>query len=122
MTKQEVFDIVAKHLLTQNVKAWENGFCRYKTSTGLKCAVGCLIPDGHPAQSNGGSVGSLLRDFGCYSVDDRKNDTTLQTLKEHECMLNILQCIHDTGEPSTWRGRLREYGSSWNLSTEVLDV
>lgn len=47
MTEQEVFDTVKKHLLTQNKKA-KNGsgaICLYRTPNGLKCAIGCMIPD-----------------------------------------------------------------------------
>ncbi len=45
MTKQEIFDKVATHLLTQNEKALNSvGGCVYRTDKGLKCAVGCLIP------------------------------------------------------------------------------
>lgn len=114
MTKQEVFDKVAEHLLTQNAKATEGGFCRYKTKSGLKCAVGCLIPDGHPAQSCGGGLSVLLR-------EQRLEDETLRVLVEHQSMLIRLQSIHDTGEPCNWRIRLREYALASHLSTAVLD-
>lgn len=48
MTNQEIFDTVAVHLLTQNKRATKancSTTCQYRTSEGLKCAVGCLIPD-----------------------------------------------------------------------------
>lgn len=47
-SNQEAFDIVYRHLLTQNIKAMEpaeNGMCVYRGSNGTKCAVGVLIPD-----------------------------------------------------------------------------
>ena len=47
MTNQEVFDTVVQHLAQQKQPAVEGNrsSCYYRTSTGLKCPVGCLIPD-----------------------------------------------------------------------------
>ncbi|MDX1964335.1 MAG: hypothetical protein SFX18_14375 [Pirellulales bacterium] len=52
MTKQETFDIVYRHLLTQGQKSIsrvvgsENfGKCAYRGADGAKCAAGVLIPD-----------------------------------------------------------------------------
>ena len=46
MTAQEVFDFVVNHLRTQGKQAVDrDGDCQYCTPDGLKCAVGCLIPD-----------------------------------------------------------------------------
>ena len=49
MTKQQVFDKVATHLLTQGkasraVVGGEVG-CAYRGEDGTSCAVGCLLPD-----------------------------------------------------------------------------
>lgn len=51
-TKQEIFDRVVAHLRQQGRPAREGSWCRYLTADGLKCAVGALIPDGHPAQTD----------------------------------------------------------------------
>ncbi len=53
MNRQEVFTKVKDHLLKQNKAAVNAGYgaCAYLAPDGLKCAVGCLIPDGHTAQS-----------------------------------------------------------------------
>lgn len=50
MTHQEAFDRVARHLATMEGKSWEfTGVavgCAYRSSSsGKKCAIGCLIPD-----------------------------------------------------------------------------
>lgn len=42
---QETFDRVAKHLLKQNKKSVNGTQCMYRSSDGLQCALGCLIPD-----------------------------------------------------------------------------
>ena len=61
MNRQEVFDKVAIHLLTQNAKALNSGgLCVYKTPNGLRCAVGCLIPDGHDALNSGADAFALM--------------------------------------------------------------
>lgn len=50
------------------------GDCLYLSETGNKCAVGCFIPDGHPAQSLRGGF-TALRDqypelLGIMPLDD----------------------------------------------------
>jgi hypothetical protein len=46
--KQRIFNIVAKHLLTQKKLSigLDNG-CAYRGKDGRKCAAGCLIDDEH---------------------------------------------------------------------------
>lgn len=52
MTAQEIFNTVVAHLRQQKKRAMvyneDNGLaqCLYRAPDGLKCAVGCLIPDG----------------------------------------------------------------------------
>ncbi len=46
MTKQEIFDTVAKHLFSQGQRSVNaNGVCLYRGPNGLKCAIGALITD-----------------------------------------------------------------------------
>ena len=46
MTRQEIFDKVFTHLLTQKYQAiTDDGQCEYLANNGLKCAVGCLIAE-----------------------------------------------------------------------------
>lgn len=47
MDKQEIFDTVVTHLFTQRKQAMDKrtDACVYRARGGLKCAVGCLIPD-----------------------------------------------------------------------------
>lgn len=42
---QNIFNTVVAHLRSQGKKAAERDICKFRTSDGLKCAVGCLIPD-----------------------------------------------------------------------------
>lgn len=43
----DAFQKVKNHLLTQNKKSMDESgsLCRYRGVNGLKCAIGCLIPD-----------------------------------------------------------------------------
>ncbi len=47
MEPQEAFDTMVAHLRKQGVrsKVSEGAKCLYRSDMGLKCAVGCLIPD-----------------------------------------------------------------------------
>lgn len=52
LTNQEIFERAIDHLLAQKQKSVQGKeeqpaemICRYRTSEGLKCAVGCLISD-----------------------------------------------------------------------------
>lgn len=42
---QEMFDRVCTHLIQQRQKSVELGSYVYRTKSGLKCALGCFIPD-----------------------------------------------------------------------------
>ena len=48
MNKQDVFNKVATHLLTQNSKSIAHGECKecmYRGENNTSCAIGCLIKD-----------------------------------------------------------------------------
>ena len=113
-TNQEVFDKVARHLLTQNARAVDgDGFCRYRTPDGLKCAVGCLIPDElYDPEMEGKSVCSLVREesgVGKY-------------LQEFNLALVMaLQGVHDAVTPSQWLSELLDVASRFVLDPSVLD-
>jgi hypothetical protein len=60
-TSQEVFDQVAYHLLTQNLKASSGGICQYKFGK-LKYAAGCLISEDEYKEEFEGNVWGILVD------------------------------------------------------------
>jgi len=45
MNKQEVFNKVHAHIMTQGGPAYAHGECRYRNEYKQSCAIGCLIPD-----------------------------------------------------------------------------
>ena len=58
--KQKLFNTVYLALIKQGEPAVRNGTCTYLDhTTGHKCAIGHLIPDGHPGQQMRSGVGTL---------------------------------------------------------------
>lgn len=118
-TKQQTFDIVAKHLLTQGRRATnlDGHICMYRAPNGDKCAAGCLIPDEQYVLSlegqtvYGHTMYDLLRDLG--------HDITL---------VKVLQRVHDCGDHGpveeivpSWPRLLRELAGRLGLSSAVVD-
>lgn len=123
LTDQEIFDTVARHLLSQGKRSTEFGFCTYRSEDGLKCAVGCLIADEfYSAAIEGYSIAQcpefpveadlVFRLFA--SGVDLSNATTRQLIAD-------LQCCHDTEPPFLWADELYDIGSSLELDTHVLE-
>lgn len=104
MTKQEIFDKVVNHLLTQNKQcsvedaSYANGLkCLYRGPNGLKCAIGCLIPDELYCPEMEG-----LRAMNVITSYD------IEELTGYEYFANALQEIHDNYEPRFWSQKLKE--------------
>lgn len=116
MNRQEIFDTVVAHLRKQNRHASSFkreclGFltteCLYRTPEGLKCAVGCLIPE----------------DKYTLAIEGK---TVFQIFKYHPGLLPIalegeipfltdLQSVHDQHEIPFWEGQLERTADRWNL-------
>lgn len=115
-TDQQVFDQVARHLLTQNSKAKDfNRGCMYRLETTdgtiLKCAVGCLISDDEYTPE----IEGLLYGFSEFNkvVGDWFNCP-------HSHLLSDLQNTHDNYNVSEWKERLRETAKRYNLNEDIL--
>lgn len=112
-TSQQVFDQVAKHLLTQNEQSQlAPGTCTYRVINEdgkvLKCAAGCLMSNEEyfpefEGVSWGGLVGRGVAP------------------KEHTLLIQELQILHDTRPAPYWPLLLREFAQKHNLSTEILN-
>lgn len=110
MDRQEIFDTVARHLLTQKVPATDHlGICQYLADDGKKCAVGCLITaeEYHP-KMEGHGVKELLRKF------------ELARFAPFIELLESLQAVHDDRDPSEWPEALALIASDFRLSPAVL--
>lgn len=93
-TKQQIFDQVATHLLTQEVKsATATGSCKYRYN-GLMCAAGCLMSDDEYKDSFEGASWVRLAYAG-------------QVPEQNKDFVQSLQRIHDTYKPSDWFARLK---------------
>ena len=95
---QEIFQTVETHLLKQMVKSTEGGVCRYRTSTGLMCAVGCLIPDELYSE-----------ELECFSVQVPKQGYAEPKLK----LASDLQPVHDDFNPEDWAYALNKVARQW---------
>lgn len=108
MTKQELFTKIVTHLLTQKQPARKTGRdkvhlgikCMYRNADGLKCAVGCLIPDDRYNKAHEGKSADHLVIVGMY--------TDLGITAANAMLLEDLQYIHDEVSPEFWEIRLVE--------------
>lgn len=122
-TRQEIFNTVATHLLTQNAKSFSHFVdsfgdwredCFYRGCDGLKCAIGALIPDDcYMPEFERHSILYLFKefskDFHMMGLDSVDGD-----------FLFDLQLIHD-GEPAaSWKEFLRNFARKNKLSYAVL--
>lgn len=101
VTLQSMYDKVAKHLLKQNAvsritNTFSNAMCAYRSPDGLKCAIGCLIPDSlYSPGMEGKSIDALCEHFPLsdYIIPGR--------------LAYTLQKIHDADEVHEWPKMLR---------------
>jgi len=140
---QEVFDTAAKHLITQGRPAVpEDGEealrapsrCLYRTAAGLKCAVGCLIPDTHyDPEIEGGGVLSILEavranDLAVLPSNSRALSNVLGELglmdERALDLLYALQRMHDSYADDSgridWREGLARVADQFGLGTSAL--
>ena len=130
LTLQETANKIARHLFTQGQQASEGGAgnCKYRTRSGLSCAVGCLIPDeDYGPAIEGASVSGLVQRYpdlakilGLSSLgNDREVDIRFS-------LLSTLQNTHDNS--SNWqstermRGQLIRDFRVFKLDTSVLET
>ena len=117
-TAQEIFDTVSKHLLTQNKRSegvhvilgLENHICAYRSVDGLKCAIGCLIPDEqYIPEMESLRIGGIVR----------KNWLSPELEQEFIQNINLisdLQIVHDFFTPEYWAEQLDRVRRQFNLS------
>ena len=122
MNAQEVFDTVATHLLKQNMRAIDmEGSCVYRSHDGLKCAVGCLIPDDiyEPGFESLGEIVVVIEN--CKELlADKASDWVTENLAPHFELLDDLQRVHDSDRPEAWPMALNRVARCHGLSNEVL--
>lgn len=119
-TKQEMFDIVARHLLTQKVHAVAGGWYLYRlfdietNKVALACAIGACIPeDKYDAVMDRDHL--LVRDIieTFFNDDDDYDDDFINFADD-------LRRIHDHYEVDEWLEKLKQCGSKHSLDLSVL--
>lgn len=126
MTPQEIFNISATHLLTQNARsrgsypardsktheiisgALIEG-CMYRGENGRKCAIGPLIPDDkYDERMEGrGANHELVQEATGISL-------------EHRRLLDSLQNVHDGFPVEDWRVALVNVAHKFHLNYDVV--
>lgn len=121
---QEIFDTVRTHLLAQGAQSADaSSNCMYRGPEGLRCAVGCLIPDAsydedmeHNSISSSSAGGILVRAAlaaaGWLQPDDL-NWTNFAAVS----LLRSLQQVHDMKPPSEWADELSKVAVRHALKT-----
>ena len=103
-TTLDVFNKVSEHLLAQNDRALSVAglYCVYRSNSGLKCAVGCLIEDQFYSR---GLEGQYVRTNVIESVLKLSGvPITEEVLK----LLEELQRLHDYVTPAGWPAGLAQ--------------
>lgn len=105
-TEQEVFDQIARHLLTQGKPSRDaDGNCVYRNNEGLMCAAGCLLTNEEYNPS--------------FDEDNGKPWAYISAGRNHKTLIVRLQEIHDGYHHTTWETTLRFTaqirGLKWNL-------
>ena len=115
---QEGFDKVTRHLLTQGEKAIdEDGYCQYRTSSGLKCAMGCLMSDKDITKCGVENSGMLTLSMAGRTPDNWWGYLDIiNPLGLTKTMLNGLQFIHDDPDPKYWHQDLHSFAKLHNFT------
>lgn len=95
--KQDIFNVVYKHLLKQNKQSMlDEMTCAYRSPNGLSCAIGCLITDDEYISNIEGK--SVLQLVEMQQLPIR--------LVPHAILLTELQTLHDVFNPNEWEDQL----------------
>lgn len=125
LTMQEIFDKVVDHLLTQGKRSAKerphltSQACLYRGPDGLKCAVGCLIPDSEYSVSfddpdiNTG-VKHLLAAMPKFALALREGGVPTDDTRIVNMLLS-LQHVHDEFKPYEWRQQLESKAKVFGL-------
>lgn len=111
-TAQEVFDHVAKHLLTQKTKCVSDeskddfgimSRCAYKNKHSMSCAAGCIIADNeYKIDMEGKTWIDLIR----YKM----------VPEAHYELIDNLQAAHDLKKPQEWPTAIQAVAKYHNLA------
>ena len=106
--KQQTFNKIGKHLLTQLEVASNGAMCRYRADNGLMCAAGAIIPDDEYTEEMEGNAVNHI-----HSPTLRKHDLfTVTRLQElHDNAWDLDGDLH-----KHWSEALTTYAKTNHLS------
>jgi hypothetical protein len=114
-SKQELFDFICIHLLSQNARSVEGQKSVYRSSLGLKSAIGCIIKDDeHPITKI--SLEQLCLDPELFTASNKK---FIRRIKGHIELLTSLENIHDFILPIYWRQALKALADKHELKCPI---
>lgn len=114
-TAQEIFDYVARHLLTQGKKSVlpdTEDVCAYRGKDDCKCAAGCLIPDDRYKPEFEQKLWNTAASFGIAQH--------FPEYLEFLGLIRELQLVHDRYEPEAWKEALVEVAQVHHLDFSVV--
>jgi len=124
--RQQVFNRVTDHLLSQQKKSMTvttnlpDGQCRYRSDSGLKCAIGALIPDDkYQPDMEGCTAPALIQRFGWEAVGLDGSNLTLDEQYSLRCFLDNLQCVHDLYAVEDWKKELLAVAMKYKLDYPI---
>lgn len=124
LTDQEVFDKVARHLLTQGCKSISGGNCAYRGEGRTKCAIGCLIEDNlYDPDFEGVAVNSFTpkEEHFLYKRVLALRSVLTGNVTNNLTLLSSLQRVHDQTPTCDWKYGLRNVANQLSLNSSVLD-
>lgn len=123
MNNQEIFDKVAKHLLTQNKVSRpedDRHACLYRGHDGLMCAVGCLIPDElYTTDIEYVSMADVIHETDESAFELKKIFDAIGIHPTSYNLLSTLQLIHDDKPVEDWKYELMNLAKSENLEWNI---
>jgi hypothetical protein len=134
-TNQEIFDIVAAHLLKQGVQCKDGLSCVYRGADNTKCAVGVLIKDQDYHKNMEGESIDEVKDYlvehgpqlppesellckpGAYLIYEalKANEVDCEQ-PEVLSLLGELQSCHDNEAPLMWEVELQRIAVNHKLN------
>lgn len=106
-TGQQLFDEVAKHLRTQGKTCLGTSGCAYRGDSGLKCAIGALIPDE--------VYNSKMEGHAVFAILPMLPNDLKQEFSAHMGLLHSLQNVHDEYPPVAWENQLQRVANAFQL-------
>lgn len=106
-SRQQLFDHVAKHLLTQKEKAQDGNYCKYRDRDGRRCAVGACIPDS--------LYRAAFETIGIESLMEKYPEIRELFPERSAVLLSNLQLLHDNCETKDWARHLTNLAEGFGL-------